>query len=268
LRPHKQQEANPLRGAEIHLFLDPKFYIIGVMTSILRDRRPSRPTVHEIPLQLSSSSNMPPIDHRQDGDDSPRRRRSLTALFAALFLMVLTIFGVFYSSTIGGARRSTILDDWEIEDDSRILLTKPRATPVGDNYLIGVGKADITGPVVEVEFAGYASLEQVGTGLRQRLYSRAFIVGDVDNPDDRFIYLVLDIQGGDTAVRYGILDGVKSLGSEYSIYGQSNVAVTGTHSHSGPGAWFNYLLSLSYRAKPCFFWNQPEFVLAWRYLFP
>jgi neutral ceramidase len=26
------------------------------------------------------------------------------------------------------------------------------------------------------------------------------------------------------------------------MYGQSNVAVTGTHSHSGPGAWFNYLL--------------------------
>jgi neutral ceramidase len=26
------------------------------------------------------------------------------------------------------------------------------------------------------------------------------------------------------------------------MYGQHNVAVTGTHSHAGPGAWFNYLL--------------------------
>lgn len=26
------------------------------------------------------------------------------------------------------------------------------------------------------------------------------------------------------------------------MYGQSNVAVTGTHAHSGPGAWLNYLL--------------------------
>lgn len=117
-----------------------------------------------------------------------------------------------------------------------------RAAPTGDKYLIGVGKADITGPVVELNFAGYASLDQVGTGLRQRIYSRAFIVADAGNPDDRFVYLVLDTQSGDTAVRLGILDGLAALGLDYAAYGQSNVAVTGTHSHSGPGAWFNYLL--------------------------
>lgn len=105
-----------------------------------------------------------------------------------------------------------------------------------------MGKADITGPVVEVEFAGYADLSQVGTGLRQRLYSRAFIVGDVNNPDDRFVYLVLDVAAGDTAQRYGILEGLAALGDDYAVYGQSNVAVTGTHSHNGPGAWWNYLL--------------------------
>ena len=82
----------------------------------------------------------------------------------------------------------------------------------------------------------------MGTGLRQRLYSRAFIVGDVNNPKDRFVYLVLDTATGDTAMRYGILEGIAALGGEYSVYGQSNVAVTGTHSHSGPGAWWNYLL--------------------------
>lgn len=107
---------------------------------------------------------------------------------------------------------------------------------------IGVGKADITGPVVEVEFAGYADLSQLGTGLRQRLYSRAFIIGDVNNPDDRFVYLVLDAAAGDTAQRYGILERLAALGDEYSVYGQANVAVTGTHSHNGPGAWWNYLL--------------------------
>ncbi|KAL9483646.1 hypothetical protein ACSS6W_002435 [Trichoderma asperelloides] len=109
-------------------------------------------------------------------------------------------------------------------------------------YLIGVGKADITGPVVEINFAGYANLAQTGSGLRQRLYSRAFIIADVNNPNDRFVYLVLDTQSGDTAMRNGLLDGLKALGSEYSVYGQNNIALTGTHSHSGPGAWFNYLL--------------------------
>lgn len=117
---------------------------------------------------------------------------------------------------------------------------KPRAD--GDRYLIGVGKADITGPVVEIGFAGYADLAQKGTGLRQRLYSRAFIVGDVNNPDDRFVYLVLDTQAGDTAMRYGILEALEDLGEDYAMFGSHNVAVTGTHSHAGPGAWFNYLL--------------------------
>ncbi|KAH6652701.1 neutral/alkaline non-lysosomal ceramidase [Truncatella angustata] len=112
----------------------------------------------------------------------------------------------------------------------------------GDRYLLGVGKADITGPCVEINLMGYADPNQIGTGLRQRLYSRAFIVGDPDKPSDRFIYLVLDTQSGDTAVRYGILSGLQELGHDYVDYGHHNLAVTGTHSHSGPGAWLNYLL--------------------------
>ena len=83
---------------------------------------------------------------------------------------------------------------------------------------------------------GYADTAQVGTGLRQRIYSRAFIVGDVNNPNNRWVYLVLDTANGDTAVRNGVLEGVAALGSSYSMYGSSNIALTGTHSHSGPGA--------------------------------
>lgn len=89
---------------------------------------------------------------------------------------------------------------------------------------------------------GYADPDQVGSGLRQRLHSRAFIVGGLDKPNDRFVYLVLDTQSGDTAVRDGILQGLSELGEAYKVYKQENVAVTGTHSHSGPGAWLNYLL--------------------------
>lgn len=89
---------------------------------------------------------------------------------------------------------------------------------------------------------GYGDPNQVGSGLRQRLYSRAFIIGDLNKPKDRFIYLVLDTHAGDTAIRYGIIQGLRELGAEYHLYEQKNVAVTGTHSHSGPGAWLNYLL--------------------------
>ncbi|PTB68070.1 Neutral/alkaline nonlysosomal ceramidase [Trichoderma citrinoviride] len=125
---------------------------------------------------------------------------------------------------------------------SAVVRTFRWATVSDGRYLIGVGKADITGPVVEINMMGYANTDQVGSGVRQRLYSRAFIVGDLDQPDDRFIYLVLDTQAGDTAVRYGILRGLEELGPEYAMYGHDNLAVTATHSHSGPGAWLNYLL--------------------------
>ncbi|RYN21071.1 Neutral ceramidase [Alternaria arborescens] len=110
------------------------------------------------------------------------------------------------------------------------------------SYLIGVGKADITGPVVELNMMGYANSSQIGSGLRQRLYSRAFIVGNPSETSERFVYLVLDTQSGDSAIRNGILEGLQAMGSEYSVYGKNNVAVTGTHSHAGPGAWLNYLL--------------------------
>ncbi|KAM0287247.1 hypothetical protein ACHAQH_000561 [Verticillium albo-atrum] len=111
-----------------------------------------------------------------------------------------------------------------------------------DLYLLGTGKADITGPVVEINMMGYADMKQVGSGLRQRLFARVFIVGDIERPGDRFVYIVLDTQSGDTAVRYGLLEELAALGPEYSVYGQHNVAVTSTHSHSGPGAWLNHLL--------------------------
>ncbi|UNI16422.1 Ceramidase [Purpureocillium takamizusanense] len=117
------------------------------------------------------------------------------------------------------------------------------APPRGDRYLVGVGKADITGPIVEITLAGYGKFEQGGTGLRQRLYSRAFIVADVEDPRDRVVYLVLDDLAGDTAVRYGLFEALARLGGEYAAYyNHNNVALTATHSHAGPGAWFNYFL--------------------------
>ncbi|KAK4249361.1 Neutral/alkaline nonlysosomal ceramidase [Corynascus novoguineensis] len=128
-----------------------------------------------------------------------------------------------------------------IDHADNAFLSKPRAAATGDKYLLGVGKADITGPVVELNFAGYANTEQIGSGLRQRIYARSFIIGEVGT-NNRFVYVVLDTLSGDTAVRNGVLEGLAALGPDYSMYGQSNVAVTGTHSHSGPGGWFNYLL--------------------------
>lgn len=172
-------------------------------------------------------------------------RAPIFALLAAGLLLTLTV--IILTVNIGdnaayttGRQRSPLdgLKGWLGPNAPQ----SPSSKSNGDQYLVGVGKADITGPVVEINFMGYADPAQLGTGVRQRLYSRAFIVGDVDKPADRFAYLVLDTQSGDTAVRYGILQALAELGGEYALYGTQNVAVTGTHSHSGPGAWLNYLL--------------------------
>lgn len=169
----------------------------------------------------------------------PRSRSplALVSLISLFVIVALTTLALFSRPNLSP---SNFLQDHPVRPESG--LKRDADLPKGDKYLIGVGKADVTGPVVEINFAGYADPDQVGSGLRQRLYSRAFIVGSVDSPDDRFVYMVLDVVTGDTAIRNGILEGLKALGPEYAVYSTRNVALTGTHSHAGPGGWWNYLL--------------------------
>lgn len=162
--------------------------------------------------------------------DVPRRRASSSLRLSAAVVLLIPVLLLYLTGWPPLARHY----NWK----PGFLVSQPP----DDEYLLGVGKADITGPCVEINLMGYADPNQIGTGLRQRLYSRAFIVAGPINPSDRFVYLVLDTQSGDTAVRYGILSGLEKLGADYAHYGHHNIAVTGTHSHSGPGAWLNYLL--------------------------
>ncbi|KAG8168924.1 hypothetical protein KVR01_001673 [Diaporthe batatas] len=163
------------------------------------------------------------------------RRLNTTSWLSLIFVITFSLYLI--HTTASGPARHVL--GWFTNDAPPPMASSPYE---GDQYLLGVGKADITGPVVEVNLMGYADPKQLGTGLRQRLYSRAFIVGDTKNPADRFVYLVLDTQSGDTAVRYGIISGLRDLGPEYEAYQNHNIAVTGTHSHSGPAGWLNYLL--------------------------
>ncbi|NXY87709.1 ASAH2 ceramidase, partial [Alcedo cyanopectus] len=107
------------------------------------------------------------------------------------------------------------------------------------NYLLGVGRADCTGPVAEIPLMGYANLEQVGGGLLTRLYSRAFIVAD---PEDsrRVVFVSADIGMVSQKLRLEVL---KKLKKKYGdLYRQDNVILSGTHTHSGPGGYFQYTL--------------------------
>ncbi|KAI9599014.1 Neutral/alkaline nonlysosomal ceramidase [Syncephalis fuscata] len=87
---------------------------------------------------------------------------------------------------------------------------------------------------------GYANLEQKGAGLRQRTYSRAFIIHDTET-GKRVVHVTTDTGMMSQFVRQRLL---KRLEDKFGsgVYTRENVMITGTHSHSGPGGFLGYLL--------------------------
>ena len=112
------------------------------------------------------------------------------------------------------------------------------ATPAQE-YLVGRGMADITGPAAEVGMAGYFSLDQKTSGIHLRLRSRAFIVGEM-NSDRRVVFVSVD-QG---MVFQGVaLEVCRQLKDIYGgIYNEGNVVLSATHTHAGPGGHTHYAL--------------------------
>lgn len=105
-------------------------------------------------------------------------------------------------------------------------------------YKLGVGRADATGPPVEINFMGYANLKQTGRGLHLRQFSRAFVVEDADN--NRVAYASVDAGMMGYGVKREVL---KLLQDRYgSIYHNDNVVISGTHTHSAPGGFLMHLL--------------------------
>ncbi|KAF9221073.1 Neutral/alkaline nonlysosomal ceramidase [Gyrodon lividus] len=112
-------------------------------------------------------------------------------------------------------------------------------------YLIGVGIGDVTGPVVETNMMGYASLAQTDTGLHMRQRSRAFIIADPRNPTlptSRILLISSDICMADAGVRRSILSALSADPVLGGLYTPSNTALVGTHSHSGVGGYLEDLL--------------------------
>lgn len=111
-------------------------------------------------------------------------------------------------------------------------------TPVkkpSSNYLLGVAKADITGPAAETGMFGYAA-QQVVTGLNDRLYSRAFIIADADQPNQqRIAYVSADMGAMFTSVKLTV---IKRLQAKFGdLYNDENVMLTATHTHVGNGGY-------------------------------
>lgn len=105
------------------------------------------------------------------------------------------------------------------------------------SYSIGVGRADTTGPTAEVVFMGYAKIDQKGSGLHLRTFSRAFIV---DDGEERFVFVSVDSAMMGNDVRRSVLNKLQSKFG--NLYTEKNVMISGTHTHSSPGGFMLHML--------------------------
>lgn len=107
------------------------------------------------------------------------------------------------------------------------------------SLMIGTGIYDATGPINDLVMMGMANPKQVGAGLHQRLRSRAFVAFD-NETQKRFAFVSLDSGMGGTVLKNRIVD---ELQSRYpNLYSQDNVAISGTHTHSGPSGFLQDII--------------------------
>lgn len=105
-------------------------------------------------------------------------------------------------------------------------------------FKVGVGSYDMTGPAVEINFMGYAVPAQRGSGIHQRLRARSFAFED-DNK--RAVFVSVDGGMASDLVKMKVLDRLdQELGA--GVYTTENVAISGTHTHSGPAGFLQYVL--------------------------
>jgi len=104
-------------------------------------------------------------------------------------------------------------------------------------YDVGVGIADMTGPAVEINFMGYGNTQK-GEGIHMRQWARAFVVSDGSK---RMAFVSMDGCMGSDLLNKRVVENLeKELGE--GVYGYDNVCISGTHTHSTPGGFMQYVM--------------------------
>ncbi len=125
----------------------------------------------------------------------------------------------------------------------RYLLTAAKKTAAissteqGEIYLLGAGIHDITGPAAEIGMQGFASQDQVTSGIHMRLKARAFII---DDGSKRVVFVSNDLWATTQAITQGVMKRLRERFGD--LYTENNVTLSSTHTHSGPGGYSHYFL--------------------------
>ena len=99
---------------------------------------------------------------------------------------------------------------------------------------VGVGKADITGPITDIS-TGYNSLGDLMKGLLMRLNARAFIVETNGEPQ---VYVSAELVHMTESIKPGVLKELKKRG--LTQYTEENTMISATHCHSSTSntSWY------------------------------
>ncbi|KAH6765662.1 Neutral/alkaline non-lysosomal ceramidase [Perilla frutescens var. hirtella] len=119
-----------------------------------------------------------------------------------------------------------------------LLLENESGVESASNYLIGLGSYDITGPAADVNMMGYANMDQITSGVHFRLRARAFVVAEPQGK--RVLFVNLDACMASQLVTIKVLERLKARYGD--LYTEKNVAISGIHTHSGPGGYLQYVV--------------------------
>lgn len=119
-----------------------------------------------------------------------------------------------------------------------LVLLNSRGAISASNYLVGLGSYDITGPAADVNMMGYANTEQVTSGVHFRLRARSFIVAQPQGK--RIVFVNLDACMASQLVTIKVFERLKSRYGD--LYTEKNVAISGIHTHAGPGGYLQYVV--------------------------
>lgn len=103
-----------------------------------------------------------------------------------------------------------------------------------EEFLIGSGIQDMTGPAAGSISAGYEAPEHVLNGIHMRQYARAFTLQSPCNGES--VAIVITDTGFMTAgTRQTVLDLVAADPDLSPVFSAQNIMLAATHTHSGPG---------------------------------
>ncbi|CAJ1960275.1 unnamed protein product [Sphenostylis stenocarpa] len=119
-----------------------------------------------------------------------------------------------------------------------LLLLETDVVCSSSDYLVGLGSYDITGPAADVNMMGYANTGQIASGIHFRLRARAFIVAEPKS--NRVVFVNLDACMASQIVKIKLIERLKARYGD--LYTENNVAISGIHTHAGPGGYLQYVV--------------------------